>query len=100
MRRAFRQLSEKQGGEEKNIYSHQNDTPEPSLQTRQQIDRCGEYNQPFYRFKDRSVVIPVPIGDRAFKEKVGEWKEVTMSIIVVRHKVKSAVDQHTPSKNR
>ena len=92
--------SEEKGGEEQNIDCYQNDTPKSSLQSREQIDRSSDYNQAFYRFDDPGVVVSIPIRNGTCKEKIGERKEVMMSIVVVRQEVRSAVDKHTPSDNR
>ena len=44
-------------------------------------------------------MIPVPIRNRAFKDKIGEREEVMMSVVVMRHEVETAMDEHAPRKN-
>ena len=73
---------------------------EAGFQSRKQIDRGDKRDQSFYRCNNTTVMIPVPIGDRTFKDEIGERKEVMMPIVMMRHKVETAVEEHTPSKDR
>ena len=97
-------LSEKRrkqvGGKEQDIYDHQAPTRRPGFQTRKQINRGGKYYDLFNRLDDLGIVSSIPVRDRAFKNKIGERKEVVMSIVVMRQKVESAVDKQTPSEDR
>ena len=54
------------------------------FQSWKEVDRGGEYDHSLNRCDDASVVIPIPIRDRTFKNKIGEWKEMVVSVVVVR----------------
>ena len=90
---------EKIGAQEQNVNGYQSPSRQPSLQPRKQIDRRNKHNQSLYRRDNTGIVIPVPIRNRAFKDEIGERKEMMMSVVVMRYKVETAMEKHTPRKN-
>ena len=64
------------GTQEQNVNDHQSTTRKSGFQPRKQIDRSNKHNQSLYRCNDTTIVIPVPIRNRAFKDKIGEREEV------------------------
>lgn len=87
------------GTQEQNVNGYQSPSRKPSLQPRKQIDRRNKHNQSLYWRDNTGIVIPVPIRNRAFKDEIGERKEMMMSVVVMRYKVETAMEKHAPRKN-
>ena len=85
--------------QKQDIYHHQSTTRQSSFQARKQIGGGNEHHQPLYRRDNITIVIPIPVRDRAFKDEIGERKEVMMPVVVMRQKVETAVDEQTPREN-
>ena len=87
------------GNKEQDVYDNQTPSRKPSLQSRKQINGSSKHNQSLYRCNDAAIVIPVPIRNRAFKNKIGDRKEVMMSIVVMRQQIEAAMEEHARRKN-
>ena len=84
------------GTQEQDIDGNQCPTGYSGFQAAEEVNRSGKHDQSLYRRDDPSVMIIIPIGNRAFKSKIGERKEMMMSVVVMRYKVEPAMEEHTP----